>query len=112
MIDRPLRSDSKIKSPLIWELYRKGVTARDMSKIFNCHRSTISNFFNRRGISLMKSGEALPYTKHSDDTVERCRTLYDQGLTNKEISLMMKIPVRTVSRWTSYEGRTGISLKS
>jgi hypothetical protein len=59
------------------------------------------------GIGLICYGEHHPGAKYSDALVEQVRTLYDEGLTPKVISVRLSIPHRTVSGFVQYPWRLG-----
>lgn len=58
-----------------------------------------------RNIQLQKSGTNHHLTTHTNDDVELCRALNDNGLTYRTIAKKMEIPLGTVQEWCSYRSR-------
>lgn len=61
----------------------------------------------RLKLSMLHYAEHNHSTKHSEETVERVRTLHDQGITPKVIAASTGIPLKTVERFVYYLGRLG-----
>lgn len=80
----------------------------------NCTISTVKNRTRRLNenrdntdkISLRRKGELYPHAKGTDQEVEWCRMLYDEGLRQTKIAEIMEMNVSHVSGIVSYRNRT------
>lgn len=56
-------------------------------------------------VSMAKTDESSHLTSHSDDLVELCRQLDDEGLGKKDIAEKLGVPYSTVTCWCRYDKR-------
>lgn len=80
---------------LLRQMY-KTTTLDSASEYFGIPRRTLQNELAKHGVSFMKYGEKNSNAKHSNHDVWLCRQLKAEGLSNREISEKMEIPLGTV----------------
>ncbi|GEM77579.1 hypothetical protein [Vibrio sagamiensis] len=82
--------------------YRKASisTIKNRVRTLNRHREKSNK------ISLRRKGELYPHAKCSDNDVELCRCLYDEGLTPSQIAEKMEMNRSHVSSIVYYHSRT------
>jgi transposase len=88
------------------------MNAKQISEIMGLKYDTIKAHGKRHGILFQKMGEKHHSTKHSDETVDECISLYERGVKISKISKKYGIPYTTIYDWCMAKTRTGIFLKS
>lgn len=73
---------------------------------------TIKNRARRLKISLRRKGENYPHAKGSDEDVELCRALYEEGLYPKEIAEKMEMSRSHVGAIVYFHSRTEAAPKA
>ncbi|ASM34120.1 hypothetical protein BVG84_09980 [Serratia marcescens] len=91
---------------------RQKLTQKEIARHLGRTEASVSTAMLRRGINPGKPrGEHHQFAKHSDDDVELCRALADEGLFVSEIARKMELDHSTVWRWVNFESRSNIELE-